>query len=116
MEHPTTIMEPFTQKGSCRDQHHRHTLLSESLFCSVCKYHASFSDGGLRRKLKNKSIEINNICEDLLRTLFPDTISAKEVSASGTSRKRQHNSKSYFHLMNLQKEVVIKKLHNLTSN
>ena len=89
-------MGPFTQKGSHRDQHHRHTLLSESLFCCVCKYHASFSDGGLRRKLKNKSIEINNVCEDLLGTLSPDTISIREAYTSDTSRNRKRTPRVLF--------------------
>ena len=46
--------------------------------------------------LKNKSIEINNECEDLLGTLSPDTISIREAYTSDTTRNRKRTPRVLF--------------------
>ena len=78
-----------TQKGSCRYQYERHLLSSDSLFCSVCKHHATFSDRVLREMVKSKRIVVDNVCEDVMGTLSPGTKSARDAFLSVTSRKRQ---------------------------
>ena len=85
-----------TQKGSCRDQFERHALSSDSLFCSVCKQHATSSDRGLRNMVKSNRIVVDNVCEDVLGTLSPETRSAREAFLSGTSRKRLRTPKTVF--------------------
>ena len=62
----------------------------------MCKKHATFSNGSLRRMVKNKSIGIHNVCEETLGILPQDIISAREAFASGTSRKRQHTPRVVF--------------------
>ena len=85
-----------TQKGSCRDKLERHVLSSDSLLCSVCKEHARFSDRSLRIMVKNNRIVVDNVCEDVLGTLSPETRSAREAFLSVTSRKRQRTPKTVF--------------------
>ena len=85
-----------TQKGSCRYQYDRHLLSSESLFCSVCKHHATFSDRVLREMVKSKRIVVDNVCEDVIGTLSPGTKSARDAFLSVISRKRQRTPKINF--------------------
>ena len=84
------------QKGSCRYQYERHLLASDSLFCSVCRHHATYSDRDLRDMVKSKRIVVDNVCEDVLGTLSHETKSAREAFLSGTSRKRLRTPKTVF--------------------
>ena len=90
--------KPYTEKGSCRDQHYNGTLPSEC-FCSVCKYHAGLSDDGLRQMVQNNSIQIKSVCKHLMRSISPDTIFTREDYFNSTNNKRKRTAREFFCLI-----------------